>query len=179
MSVLKMRYFEHRIGLIELIQYINNFTPTNEMTVVEIGTYAGEGTEIFANSFKHVITIDPHKSGYDDDYDSASSSNFEKVVEEFMERKSKHNNITYINKKSDDAINDLINESVDFVYIDGWHVYEQVKKDIENYKQIIKVGGFIGGHDYHSGWEGVINAINETIGNVDKTFIDTSWIKKL
>jgi hypothetical protein len=67
----------------------------------------------------------------------------------------------------------------DFVYIDGLHTYEQVKKDIENYKQLIRPNGFIGGHDYHpQGWPGVVKAVEETVG-VDKVFPDGSWIKKL
>ena len=39
-------------GLKDLINYINQFQSTSEMTMVEIGSYAGEGTEIFAEHFK-------------------------------------------------------------------------------------------------------------------------------
>jgi hypothetical protein len=65
------------------------------------------------------------------------------------------------------------------IYIDGLHKYEQVKKDILNYIQLINNGGFISGHDYHDNWMEVKKAINDTIKNPDKTFKDTSWIKSI
>ena len=36
------------------------------------------------------------------------------------------------------------------ITIDPEPLYEQVKKDIENYLPLVKSGGFIGGHDYDS-----------------------------
>ena len=39
-------------------------------------------------------------------------------------------------------------KSLDFVFIDADHAYESVKKDIEAYLPKIKIGGYIGGHDY-------------------------------
>ena len=179
MGVLKMRDFIYTEGLNDLINYINQYQSTSDMTMIEIGSYAGESTEIFANNFKEVITIDPHVSGYDDNHDSASSSDFNEVFEKFLERKEKFNNIRYIRNTSDNALFELNNLKVDFVYIDGWHVYEQMKKDISNYLPFINSGGFIGGHDFHPGWQGVVDAVLESIGDVDKTFKDTSWVKKI
>jgi hypothetical protein len=37
----------------------------------------------------------------------------------------------------------------DFVFIDGFHSYDQVKKDLINYSQLIRKGGVISCHDYH------------------------------
>ena len=88
-------------------------------------------------------------------------------------------NIHLIRKTSDDAIDDLINESFDFIYIDGIHTYDQVNKDIDNYKPLIVKGGFIGGHDYHPVWGGVVQSINEKVGEPNKTFQDTSWVVKI
>jgi hypothetical protein len=39
--------------------------------------------------------------------------------------------------------------------------------------------GFISGHDYHPVWQGIIDGVNELLGFPDKTFCDTSWIKKI
>ena len=47
---------------------------------------------------------------------------------------------------SEDAVDD-IPEKLDFVYIDGNHAYEYVKKDIGLYYPKLKKGGVIGGHD--------------------------------
>ena len=42
----------------------------------------------------------------------------------------------------------LIPDDLDFVYIDGNHDYEGVKKDIELYHEKVKQGGLVAGHDY-------------------------------
>lgn len=57
--------------------------------------------------------------------------------------------ILFIKKRSDAAIVDLP-ASLDFVYIDGDHSYNGVKKDINNYFPKVKSGGVIGGHDINS-----------------------------
>lgn len=38
----------------------------------------------------------------------------------------------------------------DFVYLDGCHLYESVKQDIEDYHKKVKPEGILGGHDYIS-----------------------------
>jgi hypothetical protein len=43
-----MRDTQYTQGLIDLIEYINNFTPTDKMNMIEIGSYAGESTELFS-----------------------------------------------------------------------------------------------------------------------------------
>jgi hypothetical protein len=44
---------------------------------------------------------------------------------------------------------------------------------------LIKSGGFIGGHDYHENWKGVVDGITELLGSPDMVFQDTSWIKQI
>ncbi len=162
-------------GLIELIQTIG---PNNNKKMIEIGSFVGESTVMFADSFGFVISIDPFLSGYDNN-DTTSCLDLNYAYDEFIKRTSKYNNIKNIKLTSDDAIDVLRDEIFDFVYIDGLHTYEQVKMDIINYKPLIKTGGVIGGHDYHSYWSGVINAVDELLGKPDKTFSDGSWIKYL
>ena len=51
--------------------------------------------------------------------------------------------------------------TIDFVFIDASHVYENVVKDTENALKILKTtGGIIVWHDYN-GWDGVTRAVNE------------------
>jgi len=40
--------------------------------------------------------------------------------------------------------------SVDFVYLDGAHDYKNVKKELEPYWQMLRVGGVLAGHDYQN-----------------------------
>ncbi len=78
-----------------------------------------------------------------------------------------------------------INEKLDFVYIDGNHEYESVKKDINNYYPLLKENGLLAGHDFD--WKGVTRAVTEFSYNKNlKLNIDQNrknwssdwWIKK-
>ena len=68
------------------------------------------------------------------------------------------------------------NKSLDFVFIDGSHEYEDVKADILAWKKKVKKGGFIGGHDY-SDHETVNRAVKEIFGECPKG--QTSWLVQL
>jgi hypothetical protein len=173
-----MRNEKYLQGLVSLIEHINTIIPTNQLTMIEIGAYAGESTTLFAQHFKEVITIDPFMNDYDPKDVTCQFMDLELVYEKFLENIKPFNNISHIKDISDKAIFE-IDKKVDFVYIDGLHTYEQVKNDIANYKPFINENGFIGGHDYHSVWQGVMDAVNESLGEPDRNFIDTSWIKQL
>jgi len=54
--------------------------------------------------------------------------------------------------------------SVDFVYIDGNHDYKTTKADILNFFPKVRVGGIFGGHDMSIGAPGVIQAVQEFVG---------------
>jgi len=69
---------------------------------------------------------------------------------------------------------------LDFIYIDGNHEYEYVKKDIEMYWHKIKDGGIMAGHDIQL--KGVSDAVLEFArkNNLDIYFGDRRdwWIIK-
>jgi predicted O-methyltransferase YrrM len=174
-----MRNIQYREGLEHLINYVNTFSDTKNMNMIEIGSYAGESTELFAKHFNNVIAIDPFFNDYDKNDITCEYMDLTEVYNTFNSVISKYNNITHIRKTSDDAISQLKDIKVDLIYIDGMHTYDQVKLDIQNYLPIIKDSGFICGHDYHPVWQGVVNAIQEKLGTPDKLFQDTSWIKKI
>jgi predicted O-methyltransferase YrrM len=159
-------------GLLDMINHIGN---TKEMTMIEIGAYIGESTCIFAENFKSVISIDPHLNYQE--IDANIYIDFNIVKEEYLKNISKYDNVTYINKTSNDALSDII-KKVDLVYIDGAHIYEQVKNDILNYIKLVKSGGIVAGHDYKDNLD-VTNAVNELLGTPDNVFLDSSWIKNL
>ena len=155
----------------------------SSITMVEVGSYQGESTEIFCShpSVKKVYSIDPYLSGYDIS-DAASFSPMDIVESEFIKRMDRFislNKCIKLKMRSEDAVN-YINEPVDFVYIDGCHKYECVKFDLNNWYKKINGGGYIGGHDY--GFRGVQEAIQEFIKEngliVEKTYQDGSWLIK-
>lgn len=164
-------------GLRDLIKYISGYSDTKKMKMIEIGSYAGESTMIFADHFETVLSIDPYIENYDPKDSACKFAPLAVVYEKFKSNIHKFKNISHVRKKSDDAVSSLKINHFDFVYIDGIHRYEQVKKDISKYLPLIKNGGFLGGHDYSRGHEEVIKAVDEMIGSPDQKFLDGSWIK--
>ena len=69
------------------------------------------------------------------------------------------NRIRWISKKFEDCTIKDIDQPLDFIYIDGNHAYEYVKKDVVLATQFVKFGGVIAGHD--AGSAGVDKAVIE------------------
>ena len=181
-NIINMRAGGYLTGFQDFIKHLKATENLSEFIVVEIGSYTGQSTVMFADEVKVVIAIDPFMNDYDDNDVTCHSADIPtEVYSKFLENIAPYKNISHIRMTSDDAIKTLANLKVDLVYIDGIHTYDQVKKDIENYKPIIKPGGLICGHDYYNEGHvaGVYKAVNEAFGKPDLTFIDNSWIVKL
>jgi len=93
---------------------------------------------------------------------------------------------TFIKDSSENASKRFKNRSVDFVFIDAGHDYEDVKLDIESWLPKIKKGGIMAGHDYNpysleGGYPGVWKAVNETFeGKVLSDYFDEDcWFVKI
>ena len=77
-----------------------------------------------------------------------------------------------------DLVSDYADNSIDFLFIDGAHDYDSVKKDINDWYPKIKSNGMIGGHDYgNNTFPGLIRAVNEFFGQENVTHIKPSaWL---
>ncbi len=173
----QMRNEQSIQGLEDLIKFISN--NPSELKMIEIGSYIGESTKIFARHFKSVVSIDPYINNYDLNDAACHAADFEDVYKEFLKNMQSYNNVVSIRKKSEDAVVDLADTKFDFIYIDGMHTYDAVVKDITNYKRLVKKGGYIGGHDYSEYCPGVVKAVNELLGKPTKVFQDSSWLFKI
>lgn len=150
-------------------------------TIVELGSYMGESSIIFAQEFPNgkIICIDSWEGGFDDS-DSASHANYIDVEEQFDLRISEYHNIEKIKGYSTDY-----SIECDMVYIDACHKYECVVEDIRHWGPLVKK--IISGHDYHTEdfirkhphVGGVKIAVNDSLGIPDMTFEDGSWFKKI
>ena len=67
-----MRPIQYEMGLLDLISQLGD---TQNKRMVEIGSFVGESTILFAQYFREVIAVDPFKSGYDDN-DTTSHLDF-------------------------------------------------------------------------------------------------------
>ena len=98
------------------------------------------------------------------------------------ERFARHYDVEVIKGKSEDAVDQFADESLDLVYIDADHSYQEVQKDIIEWEPKVKRGGWLGGHDYDPPWKttgGVKPAVDEAFG--DEVVLDsgcTWWWRK-
>lgn len=60
-----------------------------------------------------------------------------------------------------EAAKNFANNSLDFVFLDANHTYEEVKKDLQAWYDKVRSGGIVSGDDYATVWPGVPQAIDE------------------
>jgi predicted O-methyltransferase YrrM len=86
--------------------------------------------------------------------------------------------ITPIRLTSTDASKMFDDKSIEFVFLDASHFYEDILNDIECWLPKIKPGGIIAGHDYTESdphTHGVIKAVKETF-ETNYKIQKNSWI---
>jgi len=167
-----------KIGLHDFIDYIG-CDKTNNMSLVEIGSFVGDSTEIWVNNFKSVQSIDPYLNNYDDKDAASYTWNMDDIHKLFIKKMKQYNNFKLLRMLSSKAVKLYEDESLDIVYIDGLHSYKGCMDDIIAWLPKVRKGGYIAGHDYQGRFQGVIDAVNEKFGKPDQTFKDTSWIVKV
>lgn len=142
--------------------------------MVEVGSLVGFSTKIFAKYFDKVISIDPYlanKTGYTD------QSRLDVAKDVFFLRFVDSANVTQTHLLSEQAHPYVDNQSLDMVYIDASHTYEDVKNDIAWWEPKIKPGGYMAGHDITI-YDSVLNAVFEAYPK-GATIIDDSWITQI
>lgn len=151
-------------GLYDLIQeYI---TPKTKM--VEVGSFSGISSELFALHCEEISCVDRWVS-----YNEINNPEITEGERRFDKLVTKYTNIKKIKLSSEEAAEMFENGSLDFVYIDAAHDYENVKRDILCWLPKIKLGGAIAGHDITI--PGVAQAVNEIFEEA-KQYDDTSWL---
>jgi predicted O-methyltransferase YrrM len=86
-----------------------------------------------------------------------------------------------IKKYSMEAVKNFVDESLDFVFIDGNHRYDFVVDDIREWSKKVRIGGIVSGHDYYitrTHNVGVIKAVDEYTKEHKYNLKLTDWDKK-
>lgn len=146
------------------IQFVRNTMNNEPLTGAEIGVAKGFNAESILKTLniKKLYLVDPYIP-YKETKDGKLRriSKYLSAKEEAVKRLSRFQDKTqFICLTSDKAV-DFVPKGLNFVYIDGNHSYEYVKKDIMLYYPLVKAGGALGGHDYSEDSPGVIKASNE------------------
>lgn len=132
---------------------------TTDLIGVEIGVAEGINAENILKSLpmKRLFLVDP----YIPYVNPKNNQNPELLFPKALKRLNKYGEkAVFVRAKSAEAAK-VIPDNLDFVYIDGNHAYDFVKKDIELYYPKIKVSGVIGGHDFATSHIGVCKAVIE------------------
>lgn len=141
--------------------------------VVEVGSYRGISTEVFALMCGEVTAVDPWE---DCVWHGVNPS---RAFEEFCDRVVPYPNVKVLHMSSARAAEYFADESLDLVYIDACHDYESVRDDIAAWLPKIRQRGWISGHDYVPNYPGVIQAVDERFGSGNVlVFSDTSWLAR-
>ena len=152
----------------------------------EMGVSMGENAEKYLQRGFKIYGVDPYLSYPDHVYRPLNFwknkgykvDTMEDVYQHALKLTEKYPNFTLIKKTSMDALEDVPNDSLDFVYIDGNHLFGYVAMDLMQWAGKVKRGGVISGHDYyhpHGSWScrGIAPAVD---GFVRSAEIENFWV---
>lgn len=138
---------------------------------VEIGTHLGE-TAVMANSvinFEEFWCVDPWVNPECFKVAENNLGAFDGVV-------------WFAHELSVEAAPQFGDGTVDYIYIDANHDYDNVRRDIDAWLPKIAKGGVFAGHDHRPHQPsnakrkyGVIEAVKETFGDKPKIYDDSTW----
>lgn len=144
-------------------------------TLVEVGSFTGRSASMMASMIKdgrkyidfYCVdrwTIDP-KKGYQKNIMEGKGDDVYALFKENLEKKGLFAQVKPIKKASVEAAKEFNDKSLDAVFIDAGHEYEDVIADIKAWYPKVKDGGIIAGHDYSHKFPGVVKAVNKIFIN--------------
>jgi hypothetical protein len=141
---------------------------TGRLIGAEIGVDHGEYTEEFCKSGLKIFAIDPWL--YYKDY-LRSQEGMDLICKDAEKRLKPYPNCTIIRKTSMDALSEVEDESLDFVYIDGNHWFKYVAEDLVEWTKKVKKGGIVAGHDYF------LSTSTSNVGTCHVRFIVDAFVR--
>lgn len=158
--------------------------------VLEIGILLGRSTINMLRYAKSLVAID-HFKGNPKDVASDLVAKIEQggstLWQQFLHRLAEHNigDTEFILMKMDSKVaHNLLcsarSRFFDFVFVDGNHEYNDVYSDIVLYRDFVREGGILAGHDYYTdgNFPDVCKAVDEIFGKPDEV-VETIWVKRM
>ena len=161
-------YWQYAQGWFNFVDYYKEIVSglKDNMTMVEVGIYKGKSIlylaeYIQANSLKvNLYGIDNFKG------ESTVDETTDQIREDYYRNiRPLKDYINTIERPSLEAVNAFPDGSLDFVFIDAAHDYDNVKADIIAWKPKLRKGGILSGHDYN--YPDVQRAVDELLTNVE------------
>ena len=148
---------------------IAKLVPTGSV-MLELGVDWGESAFFWANcgQFSKITLVDPY---------IGDDSRYQFVMDGVVIPH--EGTVSLLRMKSMDAMALIPEGTLDLVYIDAVHDYENVHQEILASLPKMKKGGIVAGHDYGKLFPDMNRAIDEIFGKPDRVFTDTSWMKRV
>jgi predicted O-methyltransferase YrrM len=144
----------------------------DDFIVTEIGSFGGISSEVLALHCRKLFCIDTWE-------DWNGDGGIFKAMENFDNMQSMYTHIQKIHMSGKDASVGFDDETLDLVYIDASHWYDDVIEDIKTWLPKVKKGGYLCGHDYIEGID-TFYAVNDFFGKTHSItrYPDTTWLIK-
>jgi len=136
---------------------------------VEVGVCRGDNALNMLTRFPYmtlylVDSFDVNNTTFQFEGDKFSKEQRDAFIEKTKETLAKYNDrIEWIIKDSKEASEMFEDNSLDYVYIDAQHEYENVLRDLKSWYPKVRVGSVMAGHDL--GCNGVNTAVKEYFGD--------------
>lgn len=146
-------------------------------SIVEIGSWKGRSTHALLSGCQGTVYAVDHFLGSIDERSSPHAEAQERDIhKDFMENVGSFENLKVLKMDNAEAVEQFADHSVDMVFIDAGHLYEEVLGDIKRW--LPKVKKIICGHD--RGDEQVMRAVEEVFGTLyEKNEGGNMWIKNV
>ena len=162
-------------------ELLKNLKPNDKLKIAEIGVYKGRMTVMICDILSDMGIKAEY---YCIDHFKGSAEHIQKnYYPEFSKNISGLDfddiRVIPIPFESSEAACHFKDCSLDIVYLDASHDYSSVKTDITAWLPKVRKGGIICGDDYISGWDGVIQAVDEAFGkeNIKRVGNQQWWIR--
>ncbi|MGH7249999.1 MAG: class I SAM-dependent methyltransferase, partial [Minisyncoccia bacterium] len=120
-------------------------------TFIEVGSWAGRSSHAILSGNKGTVWCVDTWKGSKETYDMTNSMAKERdMLEVFKKNVGHFSNLNIVQKPSIEAAKDFADKSVDIVFIDAGHTYEEVLQDIDAW--LPKAKKILCGHDYLRAW---------------------------
>lgn len=146
--------------------------------VIELGSCLGISSYVIASICNSLFCVDMWDDSFEilgsDDYQRSTYYKLKpKLFEQFCNNCSEFiqsEKIKFFRGSTDKVSSRFENNQFDILFVDADHSYNGVSSDYNNYKRVVKNGGYIAFHDYGP-WPGVTKLCKEIKLNKEFEFV--------
>jgi predicted O-methyltransferase YrrM len=142
---------------------VNFLDKSKENKILEIGCFEGLSSVFFADNFidsqkSNLTCVDPFLNITDNDHSNFLQNN-EEINFDYNISNCKNSDKIIIHKITSDNFFEHNNQKYNFIYIDGCHKLDYIKRDMEKSFNVLEKNGIMWMDDYGSGE--IKNTMNE------------------